>query len=279
MKQLKEERFWKVTVIENGQIIQTPNVSKRVPNSKSVPYSVRRKNKDEQPFMTTKLYKKRLREYREKLRYVKLDYKKCLWLVFTTKEILPLWDFHYQVNKILKYLKSKFNTKYIMGKESNEIGHHFHANVILIFPKNNPRIDILKYRNLFVKNLWKITKLEDVCLDDLGNITIRKCTKEDEIKLIKYMTKFEYKNIQAHDTTLSKFPSGAKIVTSSNNLEEYASYSFFTTQEQGNQIIIEAEQIGANIEYQTFMLDDKYHTRKIFIENANEIIEKVNGYQ
>jgi len=93
------------------------------------------------------------------------------------------------------------------------------------------------------------------------------------------MTKFEYKNIQAHDTTLSKFPSGAKIVTSSNNLEEYASYSFFTTQEQGNQIIIEAEQIGANIEYQTFMLDDKYHTRKIFIENANEIIEKVNGYQ
>lgn len=247
---------YKLKVIGNDRVI----ISRNVP---FIPYGKRkwnnggRKKKIGFEYMPVKDYIKTLNRKGLDYSVLKISSYACKFITLTLSRDMEWSELLKAYNQFLYRFKKEFgNVEYIRGIEIQEDTLRYHVHIIFIFPSTPPSIPLE-----WLSDNWEygIVHLENNVYDVWG--------------LIEYLTKFKQGSVQ-EDKTLTYFPKGGKILSSSYGIPREESKIIEIDSEQFRSIQSYCRKSNKPITHRGhFYNEGKFCLDKTYIRDMNEFIE------
>ena len=261
----KREHKVKVSVFKDRVEINIHpwNPLKDIKYIESLPPIPQKVKNPEKPFMTKRQDARSLKRWRKKLFKIKLDYDKFIFMTLGTQEEMTWNEVLKKFNLFLSNLRYKYGDVKIVRKIEcyNNGFNRYHIHVILIF--NDVRPSLSKD---WLKEHWKY-----------GKVHFEYGWKNKQYGVLEYITNVKECNFNPNDKMLTKYPENAKVISVSPDLiKEKAYYSIDWTKEQYNSFINEVKKCQGQIFYDGhYYGKDKYCLDRVFIHNAEDIINKL----
>ena len=208
-------------------------------------------------FMTSKDYAKTLKRKADFLHRCNFDNTNCKFLTLNTKNPIKIDVLIEEFKIFTSALRRKFgNFEYIRALECYRKGaDKYHIHAILVFEGRNPQI-----AKKALTGLWTF-----------GDIHIEDVVQNEVYNVVQYITNFKENNLQIDQKSLTKFPKGCKIISTSRGIRPNESKSTIEIDRKLLSYLIDAaNKNDVKMNTKGHYYGDKLCIDKMFFTNVNQ---------